>query len=196
MSDTSTAAPSTDDIGQRGNPDLVATARSLETKYGFVSNLAQTLAHAPGALMPWLDLEHYCRFQSDLTERQRMIIILIAVRDVHYCWPHYRPMAGTVGLSEEQISLIRQGRVPQDIAEVEQVVCQVANEIVAGRRIPQAMYEDVVKLMPPRQIVDIGILASFYIAMAALSTGLCIEVEAPEVLRQEQIHHKKAIGLA
>ena len=125
-----------------------------------------------------------------------MIIILIAVRDVHYCWPHYKPMAGTVGLSEEQISLIRQGRVPRDISEVEQVVCQVANEIVASRRIPQTMYEDVVKLLPPRQIVDIAIVTSFFLAAAALSTGLCIEVEAQEILRLEQTHHKKAIGLA
>jgi len=195
MSETTSATPG-DDLGQRGTPDLAATARWLEAKYGFVSNLAQTMAHSPGALMPWLDLEHYCRYQSDLTERQRMIIILIAVRDVHYCWPHYRPLAGTVGLSEDQISLIRQGRVPQDIAEVEQVVCQIANEIVAGRRVPQAMYEDIVKLLPPRQIVDIAILASFYLAMAALSTGLCVEVETPEILRLEQIHHKKAIGLA
>ena len=38
----------------------------------------------------------------------------------------------------------------QDISDVEQVVCrQVANEIVAGRRVPQAMYEDIVKLLPP-----------------------------------------------
>ena len=195
MSETP-AASHPDEIGQRGTPDLAVTARWLESKYGFVSNLAQTLAHAPGALTPWLDLEHYCRFQSDLTERQRMIIILIAVRDVHYCWPHYKPMAGTVGLSEEQISLIRQGRVPRDISEVEQVVCQVANEIVASRRIPQTMYEDVVKLLPPRQIVDIAIVTSFFLAAAALSTGLCIEVEAQEILRLEQTHHKKAIGLA
>jgi hypothetical protein len=195
MSESPSAVPG-DEQGQRAAPDLAATARWLESKYGFVSNLAQTLAHAPGALIPWLDLEHYCRFQSDLTERQRMIIVLIAVRDVHYCWPHYRPLAGTVGLSEEQISLIRQGRVPQDISEVEQIVCQIANEIVAGRRVPQAMYEDIVKLLPPRQIVDIAILASFYLAMAALSTGLCVEVESPEVLRMEQTHHKKAIGLA
>jgi hypothetical protein len=195
MSDTPSATPG-DDPGHRGTPDLAATARWLETQYGFVSNLAQTMAHAPGALLPWLNLEHYCRFQSDLTERQRIIIILIAVRDVHYCWPHYRPLAGTVGLSEDQISLIRQGRVPQDISEVEQLVCQITNEIVAGRRVPQAMYEDIVKLLPPRQIVDIAILASFFLAMAALSTGLCVEVEAPEILRQEQIHHKKAIGLA
>jgi hypothetical protein len=195
MSEATAAAPG-DDLGQRGTPDLAATARWLEAKYGFVSNLAQTMAHSPGALVPWLDLENYCRFQSDLTERQRMIIILIAVRDVHYCWPHYKPLAGTVGLSEDQISLIRQGRVPRDIAEVEQVVCQIANEIVAGRRVPQAMYEDIVKLLPPRQIVDIAILASFYLAMGALSTGLCVEVEVPEVLRQEQVHHKKAIGLA
>ena len=195
MSESPSAVPG-DEQGQRAAPDLAATARWLESKYGFVSNLAQTLAHAPGALIPWLDLEHYCRFQSDLTERQRMIIVLIAVRDVHYCWPHYRPLAGTVGVSEEQISLIRQGRVPQDISEVEQIVCQIANEIVAGRRVPQAMYEDIVKLLPPRQIVDIAILASFYLAMAALSTGLCVEVESPEVLRMEQTHHKKAIGLA
>ena len=195
MSETPSATAD-DEAGQRGSPDLAATARWLESKYGFVSNLAQTMAHSPDALMPWLDLENYCRFRSDLTERQRMIIILIAVRDVHYCWPHYNPMAGTVGLSQEQISLIRQGRVPQDISEVEQVVCQIANEIVAGRRVPQAMYEDIVKLLPPRQIVDIAILASFYLAMGALSTGLCVEVEAPEVLKAEQLHHKKAIGLA
>lgn len=195
MSETTSARPS-EAAEHGGTPDLAATARWLETKYGFVSNLAQTMAHSPGALIPWLDLENYCRYQSDLTERQRMIIILIAVRDVHYCWPHYRPLAGTVGLSEDQISLIRQGRVPQDIAEVEQVVCQIANEIVAGRRVPQAMYEDIVKLLPPRQIVDIAILASFYLAMGALSTGLCVEVETPETLRREQIHHKKAIGLA
>jgi hypothetical protein len=195
MSETTAATPG-DDAGQRPPLDLAVTARWLERKYGFVSNLAQTLAHSPGALGPWLDLENYCRYQSDLTERQRIIIVLIAVRDVHYCWPHYKPLAGTVGLSDEQIGLIQQGRVPQDISEVEQVVCQVANEIVAGRRVPQAMYEDVVKLLPPRQIVDIAILASFYLAMAALSTGLCVEVEAPEILRQEQIHHKKAIGLA
>jgi 4-carboxymuconolactone decarboxylase len=195
MSETQSAPPR-DDAGEGSTPHLVATARWLEAKYGFVSNLAQTMAHAPGALIPWLNLEHYCRYESDLTERQRMVIILIAVRDVHYCWPHYMPMAGTVGLSQDQISLIRQGRVPQDISEVEQVVCQVANEIVAGRRVPQAMYEDIVKLLPPRQIVDIAILASFYLAMGALSTGLCVEVEAAEVLRHEQIHHKKAIGLA
>ena len=87
MSDTPSGTPE-DEGGPRGTPDLAATAQWLEAKYGFVSNLAQTMAHSPGALIPWLGLENYCRYQSDLTERQRMIIILIAVRDVHYCWPH------------------------------------------------------------------------------------------------------------
>jgi 4-carboxymuconolactone decarboxylase len=184
------------DPGRRGEPDMSATAKWLETKYGFVSNLAQTLAHTPGALMPWLNLEHYCRFESALTERQRMLVILIAVRDVHYCWPHYKPMANTVGFSDEQISLIRQGRVPLDIAEVEQIICQATNEIVASRRVPQTVYDELVRRLPPRQVVDIGVIASFYMAMGALSTGLAIEVEMPEVLRREQAHHKKAIGLA
>jgi hypothetical protein len=182
--------------GQSGTPDLAATARWLESKYGFVSNLAQTMAHAPGALIPWLDLENYCRIQSDLTERQRMIVILIAARDLSYGWSHYKPLAGTVGLSEDQITVIRQGRVPRDIAETERLVCQIANEIVAGRRIPQTMYEEIVKLLPPRQIVDVAILAAFYMAMGALTTALSVEVEAEEILRLEQIHYKKSIGLS
>ena len=195
MSDTVPAATG-DDSEPPALPDLAATARWLETEYGFVSNLAQTLAHAPGALFPWLNLEHYCRHHSDLSERQRLIIILVAVRDVYYCWPHYKPMAATVGLSEDQISLIQQGRIPRDLSETEQIVCQIANEIVASRRIPQAMYEDIVKMLPPRQIVDIAVLASFYLATAALSTGLAVEVEEPDLLRREQAHHKKAIGLS
>ena len=195
MSETTSATPG-DATEQRGTPDLAATARWLESKYGFVSNLAQTLAHAPNALIPWLNLENYCRFESDLTERQRMIIILIAVRDVHYCWPHYRPLAGTVGLSEDQISSFGKAACRRISPRSSRSSVRSPTKSSPGRRVPQAMYEDIVKLLPPRQIVDIAILASFYLAMAALSTGLCVEVVAPEVLRQEQIHHKKAIGLA
>ena len=99
MSDTQFIEPDAG-LEPRRFPDMVATAKMLESKYGIVSNLAQILAHAPGALLPWLDLESYCRFDSHLTERQRMLIILIAVRDVHYCWPHYKPMANTVGFTK------------------------------------------------------------------------------------------------
>ena len=195
MSDT-LPSENGEQIGQETSPDLAAAAHWLESRYGFVSNLARTLAHAPGALTPWLNLEHYCRFASDLTERQRMVIILVATRDVSYCWPHYRPLARTVGLSDEQISLVQEGRVPQDLSEVEQVVCRIASEIVSGRQIPHAMYEDIVKLLPPRQIVDIAITASFHMAMATLSVGLAVEIEDPEVLKREQGHYKKLIGLA
>jgi hypothetical protein len=58
------------------------------------------------------------------------------------------------------------------------------------------MYEEIVKLLPPRQIVDVAILAAFYMAMGALTTALSVEVEAEEILRLEQIHYKKSIGLS
>ena len=185
---------SSEESARNESPDLATTARWLESKYGFVSNLAQTLAHSPGVLLPWLSLEDYCRHDADVTERQRMIIILVAVRDVNYCWAHYKPMAAFTGLTEDQIDWIRRGRVPRDLSDVEQIICQVANEIVASRRIPEIMYDDIVKSMPPRKIVDITILASFYLAMSALSTGLCLEVEAPEILRREQALFKTSIG--
>ena len=107
-------------------------------KIRFRFNLAQSLANSPGALVPWLQLESYCRHNSDLTERQRIIIILIAVATyitVGLIMPHWLGP----GIQPRAVSLIRQGRVPQDIAEIEQVVCQIADEIVAVFRVPQAM---------------------------------------------------------
>ena len=145
----------------------------------------QTLALAPEGLAAFAALSSYTRFGSQLTPQQRELAILIAVRDVHYGWTHHEPLARAAGLTEEQLLLIREGRVPKDLSPAEHALADYAFEITAGRRVPPRVAEGVHAHFMPRQIVDIALLTSFSMALAALALGLEVPIEPPETLQFE-----------
>jgi alkylhydroperoxidase family enzyme len=166
--------------------DLDATIQKIAESHGYVSNLMQTLALAPTGLAAFAALSDYTRFGSQLTELQRQLASIIAVRDVHYGWTHHEPLARAVGLTNDQLLLIRDGRVPKDLAPAEHALCDYAFEITAGRRVPQRVAEGVHANFSPRQIVDIALLTSYSMAVAALALGLEVPIEPPETLKFEQ----------
>jgi len=146
----------------------------------------QTLALAPDGLRPFADLGEYCRFGTMLTELQRELVIVVAIRDVHYSWTHHEPLARNAGLTDEQLLLIRDGRTPRSLAPAEYALCDYAFEITAGRRIPPRVAEALHAHFNARQIVDIALLTSYYMAVAALAIGLEVSVEGPDALKVEQ----------
>jgi 4-carboxymuconolactone decarboxylase len=165
--------------------DLDATIRKIAECHGYVSNLMQTLALAPRGLDAFATLIGYTRYESRLTESQRQLAILIAVRDVHYAWTHHAPLSRAAGVTNEQVLLLRDGRVPMDLPEAERALCDYVFEIAAGRRVPQRVAEAVHANFSPRQIVDIALLTSCAMAAAALAVGLEVPIEAPEILQFE-----------
>lgn len=145
----------------------------------------QTLALAPQGLAAFAALTGYTRNGSQLTEIQRQLAILVAMRGVHYGWTHHAPLARAAGVTEEQILLLREGRIPKDLAEAEHALCDYAFEITAGRRVPQRVAEGVHANFTPRQIVDIALLTSCSLAAAALAVGLEVPIEPEESLQFE-----------
>jgi hypothetical protein len=133
--------------------ELDATIQTIAERHGYVSNLMQTLALAPQGLAAFAALNDYICYDSSLTELQRQLAILVAVRDVHYAWTHHAPLGLAVGVTEQQLLLLRDGRVPTDLGAAEWGLCDYAFEISAGRRIPQRVAEDVRANFSPRQIV-------------------------------------------
>jgi 4-carboxymuconolactone decarboxylase len=146
----------------------------------------QTLALAPKGLAPFGALSAYARYQSDLSPLQRELAIIIAVRDVHYGWTHHEPLARATGLNDQQLLLIRDGRVPKDLPPAEHALADYAFEITAGRRVPPRVAEAVRANFSPRQIVDIALLTSFAMASAALTLALEVPLEPRETLAFEQ----------
>jgi alkylhydroperoxidase family enzyme len=164
---------------------LDATIRTIAESHGYVSNLMQTLALAPQGLAAFAALSGYTRYGSQLTPLQRELAIIIAVRDVHYGWTHHEPLARAAGVTQEQLLLIREGRVPRDLAAAEHALCDYAFEISAARRLPPRVAEAMHENFSPRQIVDIALLTSFSITAAALALALEVPIEPPETLQFE-----------
>lgn len=146
----------------------------------------QTLALAPDGLKPFAALGDYCRFGSMLTEFQRELVIVVAVRDVHYGWTRHEPLARAAGITEEQLLLIRDGRTPRSLEPADYALCDYAFEITAGRRIPPRVAEAMHAHFNARQIVDIALLTAYYMAVAALAIGLEVPTEGEDAQRIEQ----------
>lgn len=171
--------------------DLTETFQRIAERNGFISNLFQLVAHAPIGLKGFAELDHYCRHGTELSERQRQLAILVALRDVHYGWTHHAPLARAAGVTEEQLLLIREGRAPRDLEDTDKILCEYAFEITACRRLPPRVQETIVKTFTPRQIVDMALLTAFYMAAAAIIIALDVELEPPEVLQTEQDWHAR-----
>lgn len=152
----------------------------------------QTLALAPAGLAAFAALSTYTRYGSALTSLQRELAIMIAVRDVHYGRTHHEPLARAAGVTEEQLLLIREGRIPKDLPPAEHALCDYAFEISSGRRIPPRVAEAVHANFTPRQIVDIALLTSFAMTVAALAMGLDVPIEPDETLQFEQEWQQRA----
>lgn len=174
--------------------DLDATLQSIADSHGYVSNLMQTLALAPQGLAAFAALASYTQSGSHLTELQRQLTIIIAVRDVHYCWTHHEPLARVVGVTSGQLQRIRDGRVPMDLGIAERALCDYAFEVTAGRRVPQRVAEAMHESFSPRQIVDVALLTSHSMAVAALALGLEVPIESPDILQFELQWQRRKTG--
>jgi alkylhydroperoxidase family enzyme len=174
--------------------ELDATIQTIAERHGCVSNLMQTSALAPRGLAAFAALSDYTRHGSHLTELQRQLAILVAVRDVHYGWTHHAPLAHAAGVTEAQILLLRDGRIPKDLAAAEHALCDYAFEIAVGRRVPQRVAEGVHANFSPRQIVDIALLTAYSMAVAALAVGLEVPIEPPETLQFELDWQQRSVG--
>lgn len=145
----------------------------------------QTLVLAPEGLRAFATLGEYCRFGTLLNEKQRELTIIIGLRNVPYGWDIHAPLAQAAGVSEDQLLLIRDGRVPRSLEPDEMALCDYAFEVTAGRRIPQRVAEALHEHFNPRQIIDIAMLTASYGAVATLAIGLEVPADPPEALGVE-----------
>lgn len=185
---TDQAEPTASGVG------LAATFETIAASRGYISNLMHALAPAPDGLDRFVTFGTYCRYGTALSERQRELAIVVTLRDVHYGRAHHAPLARALGVTEEQLGLIRLGRTPRDLPPQERALCDYVFEVTACRRIPPRVQEEMAQYFQPRQIVDIAMLSAYYLAAAALTIALDVELEPPEVLAHEQAWQQARIA--
>jgi 4-carboxymuconolactone decarboxylase len=167
------------------SPPLETTFAEIKASRGWVSNALRSLAHAPEGLRRFQAVGHYTRFETKLTELQRELTILTTGRGVDYAWGHHVPLALQIGLTEEQIGSIKDGRVPSGLAEPDAALCAYVLAFASGKGVNQPTFEALRAHFTPEQITEISITSAYYLGLGAILIAFDVELEPPEELQIE-----------
>jgi len=106
------------------NAEIAESLRRTETSRGYVSNLLRLLMDAPKAQQAYSALGHQLRFETDLTELQRELVICATVRNVPYGWAHHSGLLRQLGFTDAQMATLKAARVPDGISDQNKVLCE------------------------------------------------------------------------
>jgi 4-carboxymuconolactone decarboxylase len=171
------------------SPELEAAFAAFRRSRGIVSNVMRSFAHAPAGLAAIAELGRYCRYEAALSEMQRELVILITGRAVPYAWSHHAPLGRRAGLSEAQLAAIQAGRMPEGLSPTETTIAEYVFAYTALRGVPEPVFARLRAVLTPRQITDIGIIAGYFLLIAANVIALEVETDPLEVLQQGTRFH-------
>ena len=98
------------EVDLKANPEIAEAFNRLEASRGWISNLMRSIAHAPEGLQRYQALGHYARYDTELTEAQKELVVCTTVRNVSYGWEHHAPLAKQCGVTDGQLALLKAGR--------------------------------------------------------------------------------------
>jgi 4-carboxymuconolactone decarboxylase len=182
------------DVDLAKSPEIAASFERLQQSRGWISNLMRSIAHAPEGLNRFQAVGHYARYDTQLTEAQKELVICATVRGVPYGWEHHAPLAKNCGVTDAQLAAIKQGEVPADMSEPDRAVVRYTLEFSSFKGVSRETTDEALRHFSERQIVDMSLTSAFYLAAGSLIIGLEVQLEGPEALRTEQDWQRKQIA--
>lgn len=173
------------DIDPLEFPEIAQALAKTEESRGFVSNLMRLISNAPGAQKANVAYGHFLRFETDLTELQRELVVCATVRGVRYGWVHHVGLILQLGFSREQAAELEAGRVPHGLSEADQTLCAFIFAYASFKGVPDAVLNALRKHFSTQQIIEMSLLSGYYLGAGALLTAFEPELEPPEVLQLE-----------
>jgi len=163
---------------------------NADQKQTYDEAIAGKRGSAPPPMMAWLNSPEMARHATRLGETIRFntmfppklseIAILVTARHwtAHYEWYAHKRLALKGGVDPKIIDAIRDRRMPQFDDPKAQMIYEVAKSLHEGHGLSKALYDDAVKLLTERGLVDIIGLCGYYTLVSmTLNT---FEFELPE----------------
>jgi 4-carboxymuconolactone decarboxylase len=134
---------------------------------------------SPAVGAGFLDFMNAEMTETSLDERVRQIVILAvgAVWGASYELYAHELEARYVGLSDEQVTALAAGSIPEDLADHERIAGRLARQLTAERRVDAELYAEAEAAFGPESLVDLTLLVGFYHTICAVLN--VFEVPAP-----------------
>ena len=175
--------------------DAFAVFEEIRSTRGFLSNVLRSLGNAPGGLRHLARLGAYCKYETDLPERQRELAILCAARGVPYAWTHHAALAVQTGIPASAIAELETGVASSALPVAEQALARYVFALTAPNGVADEIFSTLRTHFTPRQITDITLSATYYGLLANVVRAFDVPLESDDVLHAEQDWQKTKAGL-
>src|SRR5882757_6282095 len=161
-----------------------------EQKETYDESIAGKRGAAPAPMMAWLNSPQMAKHATRLGEQLRFntmfpaklseIAILVTARHFtsHYEWFAHKRLALKGGMDPKIIDAIRDRRTPDFDDPKGQMIYDVSKSLHEGRGVAKALYDEAVKVLTERGIVEIIGLCGYY-TMVSMTLNT-FEFELPE----------------
>ena len=150
-------------------------------------NIGRMVSHAPTLVAPYYNTYAAVLQSLELDPQLRQLAILrVAERaSADYVLVQHRALSKLAGLTDQQISAAR----PLDLdstgywsdstcySHVQKLVLAFTDEVIAGARISNPVFERIRSVLTPREIVELLLVIGWYWTACRLTTTLEIEPE-------------------
>ena len=166
-------------------PDLDKAAPEVREMLGRLpapANIFNMMAHAQTCLKPVMKLGGTLLGKLELDPKLRELCLLRAVRleGGDYEWVQHVPIARDLGATEAQIAALENDDDEAACFDArEKAALRFTREVVVDVRASEATVAEARKHLSDRELVELILMAGFYIMLARLTETLGIETEAP-----------------
>lgn len=142
-------------------------------------NINKMVAHAENSARHFMRLGNSLLTQGQLDARLRELAILriATLCDSRYEWYQHEIIARQVGVPEEQIEAVRQGKESPVFNEQERTVLRYTEEVTLQVKSSEEAFEELTRFLSHRELVELTLAIGFYNLVARFLENTGVEIE-------------------
>lgn len=128
----------------------------------------EPLMYSPKVMSQARGMGDYLRFHSAIGNVLSELVILITARhwSQDYEWGVHAPIALKVGISQNVIDAIADGKRPEGMSEDEKIVYDFSEELQLNKRVSDTTFARAEKRFGPTGVVDLTAICGYYTLLA------------------------------
>jgi alkylhydroperoxidase family enzyme len=166
-------------------PDLDKSSAEVREMLGRLprpANIFNMMAHAETCVKPVMKLGGTLLGKLELDAGLRELCLLHAVKLAggEYEWVQHVPIARDLGCTEAQVAALERGEDAASCFDArEKAALRFTREVVIDVKASQAALAEVRRHLSDREVVELILMAGFYVMLARLTESLGVETETP-----------------
>jgi len=153
-------------IDEHATPDIAALVAKIRgARGGQLHVFYRALLHTPGLASAWFDFNNAVRFQTNLDDRVRELVIMrvAALTGCTYVWSvHQVQYAGPAGVTPSEVEALREWRKADVFGARECALLAYVDAMTQDVAVPDAVFDELRGHFNERAIVELTVLIAAY----------------------------------